>query len=101
MNDETRPLVYRNSRIIATNRPAATRTHPSLGVVCVAKPHTLLLMLLLSNKVGNELPTLRARAGVVDYFEILARVGCRGLPLLVVGGETPALAKDWRCFNAA
>jgi len=23
-------------------------------------------------------------------------LGCRGLPLLVVGGETPALAKDKR-----
>ena len=25
------------------------------------------------------------------------RVGCRGLPLLVVGGETPALAKNRSC----
>jgi len=24
-------------------------------------------------------------------------LGCRGLPLLVVGGETPALAKAGRC----
>ena len=38
----------------------AAGTHAGLGVVCVAKPHTLLLMLLLSNKVGNELPTLQA-----------------------------------------
>ena len=30
-----------------------------------------------------------------------ATLGCRGLPLLVVGGETPALAKDKACFEAA
>ena len=28
-------------------------------------------------------------------------LGCRGLPLLVVGGETPALAKNKECFEAA
>ena len=80
MNDETRPLVYRNSRIIATNRPAATRPHPSLGVVCVAKPHTLLLMLLLSNKVGNELPTLRARAGWLIILKYLPAWGAGACP---------------------
>ncbi|MDO4658704.1 hypothetical protein [Kingella sp. (in: b-proteobacteria)] len=26
-------------------------------------------------------------------------VGCRGLPLLVVGGETPALAKNKPCLR--
>nr|WP_314484363.1 hypothetical protein [uncultured Kingella sp.] len=31
----------------------------------------------------------------------LNRVGCRGLPLLVVGGETPALAKAAPCEKAA
>ena len=30
-----------------------------------------------------------------------AAAGCRGLPLLVVGGETPARAKDWECLEAS
>ena len=28
LQEDWNTLVYRNSRIIATNRPAATRTHP-------------------------------------------------------------------------
>ena len=56
-------------------------THPTTHVVVIKQG-------------GQRVAHPTGAGGVVDYFEILARVGCRGLPLLVVGGETPALAKN-------
>ncbi len=46
----------------------------------------------IARSVENLCPLMQPeiRPQTVD-----AAAGCRGLPLLVAGGETPARAKDW------
>ena len=59
-------------------------------------PTTICLMGLVGNCWGDDF-----QAAFWGGANGWAAVGCRGLPLLVVGGETPALAKDKACFEAA
>ena len=53
------------------------------------------------NRCVGEPPTFHFQAAFRLASKGGATLGCRGLPLLVVGGETPALAKDKACFEAA
>ena len=61
----------------------------------------------LKSTLSNKKPFGRTPSGFVFQAAFGsaskggATLGCRGLPLLVVGGETPALAKDKACFEAA